>query len=115
MAATVTMSNILDTTQSTQRVRGTIAFTGTYPTGGDTVNLNVYPVQSASAPLFIAFVEMPVATPSGNEFSYVPGTGPSNGKVYITTTSGAQFTPGAYSGGLTGTTLAFEAVFPLGR
>lgn len=126
MAAAATLSTGLaqtDTTQATQIVRGTIAFTGTYTTGGDVLNLALYGVQSNYPPLRVFVYEYPVvgSTPVGYEFVYEQGTNPSNGTLVILqspaatgglvpiTAYGALIAASAAGG------IAFEAVFALGN
>ena len=121
MATTVTFNKtqpILDTTKSTQLVRGSVALSGSYPAGGDPLNLSGFPVQSAGAPVNVWFTEAPSASvpPSGYGLYYQPGTNPSNGLLRITSTGGTEITPGAYSGisHLATANIIFEAVFTLG-
>jgi hypothetical protein len=122
MAAAVTLKKSLDTTQSTQIVRGTIALSGSYPAGGDTVSLSGNPVQSAKVPIVVWITEQPSASvpPSGYGLYYQPGTNPSNGKLRVTTAGSGnagpiEFPAGAYAGTLLTAIIVFEAVFPLGQ
>lgn len=116
MATTVTFlqTSRLDTTQSTQRVRGTITLSGSSTASGDPLNLGgaLSPVQSSQPPLYIDFSELS-ATPSGATFAYNPGTNPTNGKLWSFTAYNTPVT-GAYTSPLTTTTIYFEAIFPLG-
>jgi hypothetical protein len=120
MAATATESTglaILDTTQATQIVRGTIALTGTY--GPDTLNLRPAKskVSSSRAPIRVSFSEAPTATvtPSGYIFTYQAGTTPANGKLRITSAASTELTPtAAYSAALLQAVITYEAVFTLG-
>jgi hypothetical protein len=120
MAAAVTMRTAqptLDTTKSTQVVRGSIALTGSYPAGGDTINLSGFPTQSAQVPVVVWFTETPTSTgtvPSGYEFYYQPGTNPSNGKLRIMNGTTGEFATGAYNAALLAALITFEAIFPLG-
>lgn len=117
MATTVTWlgTSRLDSTQSTQLVRGSIALTGSYTTGGDTLNLggSTSPVQSAQLPLNITFTEI-ATTPSGAAFGFVPGTTLANGKLFINTAFETQLAAGAYDSTLLATSIYFVATFPLG-
>jgi hypothetical protein len=112
-----TSQPILDTTKSTQIVRGTIALTGSYPAGGDTLNLSGFPVQSAAGPVVVWFTEVPssTVTPSGYGLYYQPGTTLANGKLRITSTGGTEFSTGAYSASLLQAVIFFEAVLLLGQ
>ena len=109
MAATatgITIQPILDSTQSTQIVRGSIALSGNYgatspsDTNGDILSLAVYPTQSATAPIRVFIYEEPAAgvAPTGYTFLYAKGTDPTNGELVVLQGAG-----GAVSG-LTATT-----------
>lgn len=122
MAATVTFSQAVgrtDSTQSTQIVRGTVALTGSYAAGGDTLSFTATksPVLSAKGPLFVIFTEAPSATitPSGYNLYYQPGTTPANGKIRITSSSTVEFATGAYSATLLQANISFMAYFTLGQ
>lgn len=130
MAVNVTYPNTiskLDTTQSTQVVRGSITLTGSYVSGGDAFNLAKTPVQSKARPIRVLFWEEPVSgtNPSGMEFYYRNvSTSPNatNGVLQITGagaggsgTQGADLSAGAYPTYLTATIIKFEAIFPLGQ
>jgi hypothetical protein len=130
MAVNVTFPNViskLDTTQSTQVVRGSITLTGSYVTGGDTMNLAKTPVQSKARPISVLFWEEPVSgtNPSAMNFFYRNvSTAPNatNGVLQITGagaggsgTQGTELSAGAYPSYLTGTIIKFEATFPLGQ
>lgn len=121
MAATVTFRKVLpvaDSTQSTQILRGTIVLTGSYTSGGDTLNLGgKLGALSAKVPVLVFFTETPSATvtPSGYQFYYQPGTNPTNGKLRVTQSAGTEFAAGAYSASLLQANVAFEAIFQLGQ
>ena len=120
MAATATNNStvqpILDTTQASQLVRGSVVLTDTYTSGGDTLDLSGYPTQSAQPPEIVLFTEQPSATvtPSGYIFTYQPGTTPANGKLRVTTSAGTEFSAGAYSAALLQANVVFLALFPTG-
>ncbi len=120
MSATITFSTFPpnDTTQSTQVVRGTIALTGSYPAGGDTLNLvgSKSRVQSHKGAIQVVFSEQPSATvtPSGYMFYYQPGTTAANGLLRITSASGTEFSAGTYSASLLQANITFAAYFTLG-
>lgn len=120
MAATATLNStvqpILDTTQSSQIVRGFIALTDTYTSGGDTLDISGYPVQSAQPPEIVLFTEQPSASvaPSGYLFYYQPGTTPANGKIRVTSAAGTEVSAGAYPAALLAANVQFLALFPTG-
>jgi hypothetical protein len=106
----------LDSTQSTQIVRGTVTLTGSYPAGGDTLNLAIYPNQSHQVPVVVWFTEAPSSTvaPSGYNLYYEPGTNASNGLLRITSAAGTELTATTYPAALLAANIIFEAIFPLG-
>lgn len=120
MAAAVSFNStqpILDTTKSTQIVRGTITLTSTYPSGGDTLNLSGFPVQSSVPPADVWIDEAPTssAAPSGYNLYYEFGTTPANGKLRITSAAGTELSAGNYPAALTGAKIIFKAAFLLGQ
>ena len=122
MAATVTFSTAvgrLDSTQSTAIVRGSVALTGSYTAGGDTLNFtsSKSPVLSAKPPLEVLWTENPSATitPSGYNIYYQTGTTPANGKIRITSAAGTELSAGAYPAALLQANISFLAYFTLGQ
>lgn len=120
LKATVTSHDI---TQGNIRYFGTIVPTGNYVAGGDQLDLGAgaaYPPgeagpMSTSAPFKVRIFSK-AAPNSGYDYEYVPGSTASNGKMQVLTGSAAQspsteLTAGAYPGGVTGDTIAFEAEF----
>ena len=79
MAAVATVDQLYsqnDTTQSTQRVRGTIVLSNNYVAHGDTLALNLYGIQAHGVPRSVWIFEYPAigSSPSGYLLSYGPGT-----------------------------------------
>jgi hypothetical protein len=126
-----------DTTFQTQIVRGKLTFSGSYVTGGDTLNFSTHPVGVASPvatnqrPIGVNFWEEPA---SGTVISGVAALmqyrnvaakpNASNGVVQIisgatfsgsTVTAATEYSAGAYSSVITGAVILFEAIFVLGR
>ena len=120
MAATATLNStvqpILDTTQASQIVRGFISLTGSYTSGGDTLDISAYPVQSAQLPEIVLFTEQPSATvaPSGYLFYYQPGTTSANGLLRITSAAGTELTATTYPAALLAANIQFLALYPTG-
>jgi hypothetical protein len=116
MAAAVTNQKTTDSTQSTQVLLANVVLSGSYTTGGDTLNLSGYPCQSHGLARRVFFTEQPTATvaPSGYLFYYQPGTTNANGKLRIMTSATVEFS-GAYNSNLTSAIIELEATFPLGR
>jgi hypothetical protein len=122
MAAAITFTQAvgrLDSTQSTAIVRGSVALTGSYTLGGDTLSFtsSKSPVLSAGAPLNVLFTENPSATitPSGYNLYYQTGTTPANGKIRITSAAGTELSAGAYPAALLQANISFMAYFKLGQ
>lgn len=128
----------MDTTQSTQLVRGTLTFSGNYVAGGDVINFAIHPVgvisyiTSAQRPIGMQFWEEPasgtaVAGIAGllfyrNVTAFRPGS--SNGVIQIVSgatisggvlTAGNELAASAYPASITGAKVFFEAIFILGR
>ncbi len=119
MAATATARTtqpILDTTQSTQITLWTVALTGSYTLGGDTLDLSAYPTQSALPPVWVAFSEAPttLVAPSGYTFYYQAGTTPANGLLRVTSTGGTELSAGAYPAALLAALVVVYATFTTG-
>lgn len=99
-----------------QHVTGSLVFSGTYPTGGDTLNFqSVKGALSSLTP-----VECVVHGNSGHLYEFVFGTTIANGKVMVriaTTTSGnlglSEHSNAAYDATVTGDTVRFHATFKL--
>jgi len=97
-------------------VVGTLVFSGTYPTGGDTLNFqSVKGVLSSLTP-----VECVCHGNSGHLYEYVFGTTIANGLVMVriaTTTAGnvglSQHSNAAYDATVTGDVVRFHAIFKM--
>lgn len=104
-------------------VYGTLVFSGSYVSGGDTLNFNTASgtqggmgadaIKSASLPTFSVILEAPVAgTPgSGYTYLYSPGTSQANGKVQLFA-GGTELAAGAYPAGVTGAVVRGRFEFP---
>jgi hypothetical protein len=126
-----------DTTQSTQIIRGQLTFSGSYVSGGDTVNFSSHAVGVAGLtstnqrPIQVNFWEEPA---SGTA---VAGVSPlmyyrnvsakptaANGVIQVvssatisggTLTAGVELSAATYPTAISGAVVYFEAVFVLGR
>lgn len=98
-------------------VAGTIAASGSYATGGDTLDLSVL------GPLGLASSQPPIQGTawidgqSGYDFVFIPGAAQNNGKVKVFTNGAAvgafpELAAGAYPGAITGDTITFYGIFP---
>ena len=77
----------------------TLAFTGTYPTGGDTLDFTQVADKLPSSQIVQAFAE----SQNGNSGYYVPvqGSGMNNWKLKALAGGGTEITAGAYPGSVT--------------
>ena len=108
--------SLVDTWDDGKRVHvsGTVAASGSYASGGDTLDLSQAPlIASASAPVQgTAWLD----GLSGYDFVFAPGSAMNNGKVKIFaqgTSAGAfpELAAGAYPGAITGDTITFYGIF----
>lgn len=107
-----------DSWHDTKRLHvvGTLVFSGTYPTGGDTLNFqSVKGVLSSLPPVWCD-----VQGQAGFKYEFATGTTIANGKVLVrveaavgTNTPLAEHTNVAYVAGVTGDTVDFHAIFKL--
>ena len=124
MVVTLTLTDI-DPGTTQIYTFGTVTLSGTYPTGGDTVNWTQLVGQIAARG---ETVESSMADPSfgplqasftvqggtPNQYQMQQGTSPSNWKMrgYTTGSAGAEFTGGAaYPASATSDTITFSAQF----
>ncbi|MGC1483344.1 MAG: hypothetical protein WA789_06080 [Candidatus Acidiferrum sp.] len=79
---------------------GTLAFSGNYPTGGDTLDFSKVADKMPSAQI----IQVIVDSQNGNSGYYVPvqGTALNNWKLKAFTGGGAELSAGAYPGSVTG-------------
>lgn len=88
-------------------VHGTLAGTGTYTTGGDTLSFASDFVKASSAPDEVCVWYKPTAAISANtEFVYGQATTIANGKLQLFSATGTE-----YSGSAPTTPIQFEAVW----
>lgn len=111
MAMTVTIkSSLCEWGQKCVTVRGTIVFSGSYATGGETWNLTTFagvPVKKQDP------VAVGIWGAAGYGYGYVPVVNDlSTGKLKISTTAATELLAGAYPAGITGDVVMFEIVLP---
>lgn len=96
----------------------TLTFSGTYPTGGDTLNFNVPGVLSLAAPTEGKIYEQPTvasgAVFTGYQFCLVKGTSSSNCKLQINSAVSTPFS-GSYGTTFATTIVKARVHFPLGQ
>ena len=88
---------------------GTLTPSGSYSTGGDTLDFTtIAPQLAASQPP----VQVWIGGSTGDAYSWIKGAALNNQKVKINTASNTELAAGAYPARITGdTSLQFEAVF----
>jgi hypothetical protein len=79
-----------------------LVFSGTYPTGGDTLNLQGLGIQSNHAPASWAAIEGQALGANGTQYVWIQGTTQANGKVGVTQGAGVEVAAGAYPASVTG-------------
>jgi hypothetical protein len=90
-------------------VFGTLAASGSYSTGGDTLDFTTIASQIVASQVP---VQVWVGGTTGDAYSWVKGTALNNQKVKINTASNTELGSGAYPARITGDAgVQFEAVF----
>ena len=110
MALAITITD-LDVTSNNLYVFGTLAASGSYSTGGDTLDFTTVASQVGSSQ---APVQVWIAGSTGDAYAFIRAGSPTlaNGKVKINTASNSELGAGAYPARITGDTgIQFEAVF----
>lgn len=113
MALTFTL---VDTWDDGKRVHvsGTVAASGSYTTGGDTLDLSQFPLIAATQPPIQGTAWMDGL--AGYDYVFAPGSAMNNGKVKIFeqgTSAGAfpELASGAYPAGIATDTITFYGIF----
>jgi len=91
-------------------VAGTVTASGSYPTGGDTLDLsNQSFIPSAQPPRQVSLF-----TQTGQVYNYtwIQGSALNNGKVKIYAAGGSELAAGAYPSTILNDVIAFSAVYP---
>jgi len=89
-------------------VVGTIVASGSYATGGDTINFTSLGIPSSQGAFWVKFNSL-----NGYGYTFAPGTTQANGKVRINTASNTELGAGAYPAGITGDTIVYFALFEI--
>jgi hypothetical protein len=90
-------------------VFGTLTASGSYSTGGDTLDFTAVAAQLAASQ---APVQIWIGGSTGDAYSWIKGTALNNQKVKINTASATELASGAYPARITGdANIQFEAVF----
>jgi hypothetical protein len=110
--------SLVDTWDDGKRIHvsGTIAATGNYATGGDTVDLSQVPVIASTQPPIQGTAWMDGL--AGYDYVFIPGAAMNSNKVKMFASAGAaqaafpELTAGAYPGAITGDTMRHKAARP---
>ena len=82
-----------------------LVFSGSYVTGGDTLNLQNLGIKASGAPAGWASIDGQALGANGTQYVWIQGTTQANGKVGVTQGAGAEVTAGAYPASVTGDTV----------
>ncbi len=89
---------------------GTLAFSGSYATGGDTLDFSAVAdrIASSQPPL-----QLSISSQNGAFNQYVPvqGSALNNWKVKVASPGGTELAAGAYPAGVTSDIVTFQAIF----
>ena len=110
MALAITVVDV-DADTNNLYVFGTLGASGSYSTGGDTLDFTTVANQIAAAS---APVQVWIGGSTGDAYAFVRAASPTlaNGKVKINTASNTELSAGAYPSRFTSdTNIQFEAVF----
>lgn len=121
MAVAVAITAV-DNGQFFEYVYGTLTVTGTYATGGDTLNFSGFDqIKSGQVPIQVYIQSQKGAGVSGFLYGFAAGTSLSNCKFQVvgqqptSATAGvialSELAAGAYPAGITGDVIVFNAIF----
>lgn len=112
MAAAFTLVDSWDTRKK-RHVIGTVVFSGSYTTGGDTLDLTGKGILASAAP-----IDGRIEGQAGFKYEWAPGTAMANGKVLIRINDAgganapmAQHSAASIVAGVTGDTVKAQFVF----
>ncbi|SRR5712691_4525489 len=95
----------IDNSGKTTYITVLLTFSGSYPTGGDTIDFTTVIGKAYLGKVFIA-AKSPLygyaAGTSGHSYGLIPGTTMANGKIKISTASATELPAAAYPAGITG-------------
>lgn len=109
--------SLVDTWDDGKRIHvsGTVAASGNYSTGGDTVDLSQFPAVASAKPPIQGTAWMDGV--AGYDYVFVPGAAMNSSKVKMFaqgTAAGAfpELAAGAYPAAISGDTITFYGIFP---
>jgi hypothetical protein len=107
MSLAITISSV-DSDQNSFYARGKLTASGSYSTGGDTLDFS----GQGSIPAAQPPIQVWVGGSTGDAYAWIAGSALNSGKVKINTAAGTELAAGAYPARITGdTNIQFEAVF----
>jgi hypothetical protein len=108
MALAITITDV-DSGTGNIYIFGTLTASGSYATGGDTLDFTTVAAQiGASVPP----VQLWAGGTTGDAYSWIPGSALNNGKIKINTASATELASGAYPTRISGdANIQFEAAF----
>jgi hypothetical protein len=108
--------SLVDTWNDGQRIHvsGTVAASGNYSTGGDTLDLSQFPIIASTQPPVQGTAWMDGL--AGYEYVVLPGSAMNSNKVKIFQQGGSagafpELAAGAYPSAITGDTITFYGIF----
>lgn len=104
MSIALTLVDIDNSGKSTY-VTSLLTFSGSYSTGGDTIDFTTIIGKQYLGRVFIAGKAPLYGSAygtSGYSFGFIPGAALNNGKIKINTTAATELAAGAYPAGITG-------------
>lgn len=109
--------SLVDTWDDGKRIHvsGTVAASGNYSTGGDTVDLSQFPAVASAQPPIQGTAWMDGL--AGYDYVFAPGAAMNSNKVKIFAQGAAagafpELAAGAYPAGISGDTITFYGIFP---
>jgi hypothetical protein len=110
MALAITVTDV-DAGSQNVSVLGTLAASGSYSTGGDTLD---FTAASTQVGVSQAPIQVWIGGSTGDAYAFIRAASPTlaNGKVKVNTASNTELGSGAYPSRITGdTNIQFEAIF----
>jgi hypothetical protein len=108
MALAITITDV-DTGTGNIYVFGKLTPSGSYATGGDTLDFTTVAAQIGAS---LTPVQLWAGGTTGDNYGWIPGSALNNGKIKISTASATELAAGTYPARISGdTNIQFEAAF----
>jgi hypothetical protein len=92
-----------------------LAFSGSYVAGGDTLDMSKLGIQSSGVPSLFGGMNSQTASTTGTVYNWIPGTTQATGKVVALQGALAEVAAGAYPASITGDTADMLCYFKFNR